>query len=413
LLLAVVVALIAAMVTPATVGASAPRAVTATDGTIPIAGLGNASSFGDGGIGAGARFQRANDDKEVKGYTFDYKGFADDKTDPAIALTEARRLVTQEGIFALVPDLSVVTPGEYLTQQQIPWFGPGYDVTYCPPSGAKGFGIGIYGCLIPKDAKRLPNTIGQQVKKELASQGITKPTIAMIGTDTETGKQSIANAASTYTGVGFDVVYAKGEVPAPPTVVGDLSPYAQALMTSNDGQPPDTIYSTLAVQGGALTLFNLLKNQGFDGVFLTPFYSNLLLAPLVGSYVFLQFSSYESDTPAVQQMLADIEAYKPGTKPSLTLSGGYFAADMFIQAVKQALKSSKTLTSASVQKAAAAMTYAVKDTLGPTKYPQSFKYSVEACSTLLKDSDGTKFEIAQPYTCSTKTYPILPKFSGS
>jgi ABC-type branched-subunit amino acid transport system substrate-binding protein len=341
------------------------------------------------------------------------KEFADDNNDPATALAETRRLVTQEGVDAIVPNVSLATPSDFLTQQQIPWFGPGYDVTYCPPSGAKGFGIGIYGCLIPKDAKRLPNTIGQQVKKELASQGITKPTIAMIGTDTETGKQSIANAASTYTGVGFDVVYAKGEVPAPPTVVGDLSPYAQALMTSNDGQPPDTIYSTLAVQGGALTLFNLLKNQGFDGVFLTPFYSNLLLAPLVGSYVFLQFSSYESDTPAVQQMLADIEAYKPGTKPSLTLSGGYFAADMFIQAVKQALKSSKTLTSASVQKAAAAMTYAVKDTLGPTKYPQSFQYSVEACSTLLKDSDGTKFEIAQPYTCSTKTYPILPKFSGS
>jgi hypothetical protein len=27
------------------------------------------------------------------------------------------------------------------------------------------------------------------------------------------------------------------------------------------------------------------------------------------------------------------------------------------------------------------------------------------------DGDGTAFTIAQPYTCSTKTYPILPKYA--
>jgi hypothetical protein len=207
-------------------------------------------------------------------------------------------------------------------------------------------------------------------------------------------------------------VYAKGTVPAPPAVVGDFTPYAQALMTSNDGGPPDTIYSTISVQGGGLTLFNLLKEQGFKGVFLTPFYSDLLLKALQGSYVFLQFSGYESGTKAVQTMLADVEAYKPGTKPSLTLSAGYFAADMFIKAVNASLKTSKTLTSASVQKAASQMTYEIKGTIGPTKYPDSYQYSVSACSTLLEDVDGTAFTIAQPYTCSNKTYPILPKFSS-
>jgi ABC-type branched-subunit amino acid transport system substrate-binding protein len=412
LVAATAAALATALLTPAASGAAPSAAVTATDGTIKVAGMGNASSFGDGAVGAAARFERANEDKEVKGYTVEYAdALADDKTDPAIALTEARRLVTQEQIFALVPDLSVVTPGDYLTQQQIPWFGPGYDNTYCPESGTMGWGFGTYGCLIRTDAKKLPNTIGQQVKKELAAQGIDEPTIAMIGTDTETGKQSIANSASTYTGVGFEVVYAKGTVPAPPAVVGDFTPYAQALMTSDAGGPPSVIYSTIAVQGGALTLFNLLKEQGFQGVFLTPFYSDLLLKALQGSYVFLQFSSYESDTEAVQEMLADVEAYKPGTKPSLTLAGGYFAADMFIEAVKASLKKSKTLTSASVQQAASKMTYEIKGTIGPTKYPDSYQYSVSSCSTLLKDEDGTAFTIAQPYTCSNKTYPILPKFS--
>ena len=85
---------------------------------------------------------------------------------------------------------------------------------------------------------------------------------------------------------------------------------------------------------------------------------------------------------------------------------------MFIQAVKNSLKTSKTLTSVSIQKAASKMTYQVKDTVGPTTYPASFKYSVKACATLEYDADGTSFAIAQPYYCTTKTYPILKKFAG-
>jgi hypothetical protein len=108
-----------------------------------------------------------------------------------------------------------------------------------------------------------------------------------------------------------------------------------------------------------------------------------------------------------------VEAFKPGTKPSLALSAGYFSADMFIQAVKNALKSSKTLTSASVQKAASKMTYQVKDTIGPTTYPASYKYAVKSCATLEYDADGTAFSIVQPFTCTTNTYPILPKFAKS
>ena len=42
-------------------------------------------------VGAEARFQRANQNNEVKGYTFAYKGFADDNNDPNTALSEARQ----------------------------------------------------------------------------------------------------------------------------------------------------------------------------------------------------------------------------------------------------------------------------------------------------------------------------------
>ena len=76
--------------------------------------------------------------------------------------------------------MSLATPGDYLTQQQIPWFGPGYDATYCPTSGT-GFGFSTYGCLIPANPKKLPNPTAVQLKAQLATKGITKPTIALIG----------------------------------------------------------------------------------------------------------------------------------------------------------------------------------------------------------------------------------------
>jgi ABC-type branched-subunit amino acid transport system substrate-binding protein len=410
LLVAVAAALVASVLTPAVGGAASPRVATASGGKITVAGMGYTQTFGDASTGAQARFQRANQNKEVKGYTFDFKEFANDGNDPATALSEARRLVTQDGVMAIVPAVSVITPSDFLTQQQIPWFGVGYDDTYCT-SGAPGFGISAYGCLIPDSPKRVPGTQWQLLKKQLASKGIQNPTLALLGTDTNSGKSSVQSSASAATGVGFKVVYAKGAFPGPPAVVSDFTPYSQAILTSNSGKAPDVIYTSIAPTS-ALSLTSLLNSSGYTGTYLSPFYSPLLLQPLKGAYVFLQFAGFESDSAGVKQMNDDVQAYKPGTKPSLALSAGYYSADMFIQAVKNSLKTSKTLTSATVQKAAAKMTYQIQGTIGPTVYPASFKLGTQSCSTLEYDADGTAFSIVQPFTCTTKTYPVLPKFAN-
>jgi ABC-type branched-subunit amino acid transport system substrate-binding protein len=410
LVAAVVAGLVAALLVPAAGGASVPGVATASNGKITVAGIGYVQTFGDAGTGAAARFQAANENKEVKGYTFDYKELADDKNDPNTALSEARRLVTQDGVIAIVPAVSVVTPSDYLTQQQIPWFGVGYDTTYCPDSKT-GFGLSAFGCLIPTNPKRVPGTQWTLLKKELASKGIENPSLALLGTDTTSGKDSVQSGASAAEGAGFKVVYAKGAFPGPPAVVSDFSPYAQALLQSNDGQAPDVIYTSIAPTS-ALSLTSLINNSGYTGTFISPFYSPLLLNALKGAYVFVQFAGFEADSAGIKKMNDQIEAFKPGTKPSLALAAGYFSADMFIQAVKNSLKTSKTLTSASIQKAAAKMTYQIKDTVGPTKYPKSFKTAYKSCVTLEYDADGTAFQIVQPFYCTTKTFPVLPKFSN-
>jgi ABC-type branched-subunit amino acid transport system substrate-binding protein len=406
-----VVGLLGAILVPATGGASTPRGVTASGGTITVAGLGFAQNYGDADVGAKARFQRANQDHEIKGYTIDYKEFADDKNDPATALAEARRLVTQDSVIAIVPELSSTTPGDYLTQQQVPWFGSGFDASYCPTSGKGGFGFGVNGCQLPANPTKLPSSAAELLKKQLATKGIAKPTIAIQGTDSDAGKKAVQYLASEYDGAGFDVVYAKGSVPSPPAVVGDFSPYVQQLLTANNGKQPDVIESNLSPSAGGLSFISAIQGAGFTGSLASPFYSNLLLKALQGAYINTMFAGYESNTPALKQMETDVAAVKPGSQNTLTLFLGYASADMFIQSVKAALKSSKTLTSTSIQQAASNVTYDMKNTIGPITYPASYKYPVKSCAALLYDADGTAFTVAQPYTCSTKTYPVLSKYA--
>ena len=409
-LVATVVAMAAALLTPAVGGASAPKAVTVGK-TINVGGIGLAKTYAnDAPVGAQARFERANKTNEVKGYTFTYKGLADDNNDPSTALSEARRLVSQEGVVAIVPDVSIVPPTDYLTQSQIPSFGPGYSTAYCPTNPKTSWDFATYGCLIPENPKQVANTNWVQLKKELANKGVKSPTAALIGTDSTSGQVSVAGSASAAESAGFKVVYAKGSFPAPPTVVGDYTPYAQALMTSNSGNPPDVLYSSIPATN-ALGLFSLMKSQGYTGTILSPFYSSLLLKSLQGDYVFVQFSGFESNTAGIQQMMQDVDAVNPNAPKTIGLAGGYFSADMFIQAIKAALKANKTLTTASIQKAAQTMTYVNKGTAGPTTYPGATKVA-NGCDTLLYDADGTAFTIAQPYTCNTTYAKVDPKFKG-
>jgi ABC-type branched-subunit amino acid transport system substrate-binding protein len=408
-LVATVVGLIAALVAPAA-GGSAPSAVTVSK-TINVGGIGLAKTYSlDAPVGAQARLEAANKSNEVKGYTFQFKGLADDNNDPNTALSEARRLVSQEGVVAIVPDVSIVPPTDYLTQSQIPSFGPGYSVSYCPTgAAATRWAFATYGCLIPENPKKVANTNWVQLKKELANKGVKNPTAALIGTDSTSGQVSVAGSASGAEAAGFKVVYAKGSYPAPPTVVGDYTPYAQALMTSNNGSAPDVVYSSIPAVN-AIQLFGLMKSQGFTGTIMSPFYSSQLLNILKGSYVFVQFAGYESNTPGIQKMMANINAVNPNAPKTIGLAGGYFAADMFIQAVKLALKSNKNLTTASIQKAAQTMQYLNKTAAGPTTYPAQFAVA-NGCDALLFD-DGTAFQISQPYTCNTTYAKIDPKFKG-
>ena len=127
--------------------------------TIKIGGMGLHNNFPDGANGAQGRFLRFNETNEIKGIQIEYTGYLDDKQDPATALSVGRQLVQQDQVFAVIPNLSQYTPGDYFTQQKVPWFGWGFDATYCSPIpvGRRCTGFGYNGCLIPPDPKRMPD----------------------------------------------------------------------------------------------------------------------------------------------------------------------------------------------------------------------------------------------------------------
>jgi hypothetical protein len=104
-------------------------------------------------------------------------------------------------------------------------------------------------------------------------------------------------------------------------------------------------------------------------------------------------------------MLDDIQKFKPGTKLDSGVAAAYFAADMFIQAVKTAAKKGKSnITPEAVRKIAANQTWEIKGLVGPTIYPTSTAYQHQACIALMEDTDGTAWNIAEKYSCSSKTF---------
>jgi len=114
-------------------------------------------------------------------------------------------------------------------------------------------------------------------------------------------------------------------------------------------------------------------------------------------------------------MKADFTAAgAPATTPIFS-EETYFAADMFIQALKTVVKKSgaKGITPEAVQKVLATQTWQINGLVGPIKYPASTVVSTPACGELITSSGTAPWTVIYPYACSSKQFKIDPKFTGS
>ena len=308
--------------------------------------------------------------------------------------------MTQEGIFAILPDFSSENPGPYLNQQHVPYLGYGFDNTYCSKTPTtKLYGFSFNGCAVPVDPPKVPDSAAQDYKYVSDKTGNKHPTVVLFSNDNQSGKTSSRSSATAFEGAGFKVVSAKGNVPMTTT---DYSPYVTAWMSADGGKQPDMIACLLATQ--CLPIWTQLKAAGYTGTYWTPLALDLFAKPLEGTIGLGQYNT--TPNPALTQMNKDLDATRDGKPLGIFSEEAYFAADMFIQGLK---KLGKNITPEGLQKVLATQSWQIKGLVGPTNYPASTVVSSPSCSALTL-SDGTKWNVVEPYSCSSKTYPINKKF---
>ena len=370
--------------------------------TLKLGTFGIKSQLAGSEFGVQGRLKQFNDNHEIPGVTLQYTEYADDKQDPATALSEARRLVTSEGVFAFVGQTSSTTPGEFLTQSQVPWFGWAFDDSYCSHEASTDvWGFGYNGCQVNANPSYVSDTGATVYDAVKAASGKDKPTLALFSADNTPGRTATTNQKTVYEGAGFDVVSNDVLLAVP---VSDYTPYVQKLLTSDSGNPPDAILCLLQVD--CINVWNQMQALGYGGSYISSLYSDLVVAPMKGSYVNNYYANTNEANPYLEQMRTAVQAVKADQPMDSGTVAGYLSTDMFIQALKVAAENGNDkITGAAVQKAASTMTWEAKDFAGPTHYPDATVAVVNACTTVMK-SDGTAWQTVVPFQCSDKTFPV-------
>jgi ABC-type branched-subunit amino acid transport system substrate-binding protein len=372
--------------------------------TIKVAGLAPEASFPGAQVGAEAYFKYINSTNYLKGVKIQFVTMANDDQDPATALTDVRQLVTQDSVFAIVPDLSTVNPGTYLKEEKIPYVGWAIDGTYCSTSPSTSiWGFGYSGCVVPSNPPIMPDNYGQLYAYVKGKTGLAHPTLAMFSNDDASGETSVKLQSVEMNGVGFKVVYNKAPVPITAT---DYTPYVEALLSSASGKQPDVIVCQLTAQ--CIPIWTALKNDGFSGTFYTPLGPiSALASALAGTVTVAYYNT--SPNPGLTDLENQLNAFSPGTQPTGYANvPAYFGAAMFVQAVHIVQTKKQAITPTNVQKALSTITFKIPGLVGPVKYPASTVLSSPGCSQLVAYTGGTT-KALYPYTCNYKTFKVTAK----
>lgn len=367
-----------------------------TDDSVKVGGVVWMGQFSGIEAGAQARIDRANGEGGVNGRTIEVVGVEDDGNDSAANLAAAEKLVRQEEVFAILPMQSnAIGAVDFLIEEQVPFFGWGVNPAFC----RNEIGFGFTGCVSDPKLERGSNAMGTALKQHFG--GDTDKSISILAEDTDSGRGGIVLLQNSLEALGFTVPYAEGAVPAPPAAVGDFTPFVNALVESDGGEPPDMIMLQLSTSN-AISMSDALQER-YDGLVITPFYDPRLVgsAAFDGHLVLTQILPYEwaGETPALQQMIDDLDAYdaEHGTETlhSLPVAAGYWAADFFISALEA---TGEDLT---VEKFLATLNggfeWEAPGIIGPSKWPDNHGFPVP-CAVISR-VEGAAYVKGTPLVC--------------
>ena len=379
-------------------GSSSGEVRGVTDTEIKIGGLGEATTYVGVEDGARARFERANREGGINGRTIDYVGFRDDGKDPGLDLDQTRKLIDDDGVFAVAPVITqffLPQSSDLLAQNQVPFVGWGFMPGFC----GNEFGYGFNGCLIGTDYvnSALVDPVLNAVGKPMADIRV-----AIQSGDDITGKSGSAQYESVIKARGAQVVYSEQNIPTD-TQTTDYSPFVQEIIKSK----PDVVYSSTRFSD-VIGLTAALRQANYDGpvVNFVTYVPGLLeaqpdlAAALQGVWVNTQIPPSESNSPAVKQVAEDLTAI--GKDPFVTLgaSVGYWSADVLVQ---QLTAAGKDLTPETFQAAMQNFTYTpLEGGIGPVSYPKD-QTAPTPCSALVEVKDKA-YVVLEPMQC----YEAIP-----
>ncbi|HQV56551.1 MAG TPA: ABC transporter substrate-binding protein [Ilumatobacteraceae bacterium] len=289
--------------------------------------------------GAKARFERANKEGGVNGYTFEYVGCQNDGQNPDTSAQQVKDMVEQEKVFALIPYTSVVSnQGDYLNEQRVPYFGWGLSPDYCGWN-ERQFAFAITGAIscMPEGLKNRSffSSVGLETYVKGSKKAPKDIKAAFLGSSEYISAVSIDAFSQIGKSIGMDVVYAKTPLPGagqPPLT--DYSPVAQEIVASGA--------NFVAVPGNPVPVIGLvpaLKAAGYTGDVVMYFADARLLAvatQLDGVYAQgPNFGSVSFPSDTFKKIRADLDAIgSSAPEDGAGTLTSYGSAEMFINALK-------------------------------------------------------------------------------
>ena len=327
--------------------------------------------YADAAVGFQARVKRENDAGGINGRKIVLSTVVDDNQTADTDLSAAKTLVQQDGVFAVVPVMTAAFGGaDYLNGAKVPFFGWSIEPRWCGLNW--GFGFEGNDC----DQATLPaiGDFAAVAAKVFPDGQVAGKAIALTSEDNDSARAAVNHFATVWEHDGAKVVLVDTSIPSPPAVVGDYTPFAQKIMSSNNGGPPDYVEMVNSVSD-TIGLYKKLAQLGYKGVaqgFTN--YDPRLLGTTKGLVSEIQFAPYEDagNIPSIQQMITDLKALQPNIVLGQAAAAGYWTADFFIQALK---KAGPNLSREALYNAInGGMTYNAGGALIPVQWPLAHKY---------------------------------------
>jgi len=347
--------------------------------------------------GAQAYFDMINEQGGVNGRKIKIAAKLDDATDATRNASQARALVEQHHVFAVLPVASPLFPGgRYLADHNIPTFGWHINPEWSPGQsmfGQDGSFIDFTGV----------NTFYGYLGKQIGAKKV-----AIFAYNVSQSRDCATGAEKAFKQYGFDVAFSDSSL-----AFGTTSLDADVQRVKDAGV--DFVTTCMDVTGNTL-LSKTLRRAGLTHVrqFWPTGYDAQALAQFPDLYEGVYFRSgfvpFESASisPGMTQFLDEMKKRKPNTKISEVVLAGWINADLFVNALKAA---GKDVTRQKVIDAINGMTnYTANQIEGPVNWTiQHTQPGPTDCDAYLQVQNAKFVQIfTKPFVCYPHASPTIP-----